>query len=86
MSITTFKDWTLTKLDKAFGLHQIFIEESALMQEWIARAQQQVLSDFEQQTLRSLQVPLQMGGKSWNKTKLESKFISQPLNDDGTAQ
>jgi len=32
MKTATFKEWTLTKLDKAFGLHQIW--ECSLMKKW----------------------------------------------------
>lgn len=33
MKAVNFKDWTLTKLDKAFGLNQILTAECAVLQE-----------------------------------------------------
>ena len=71
-----FRDWTLTKLDKTFGMKQIFPKESVLLQKWKEKAQKETISEFEQQTLLNLQEPLQRGGKAWNEFELENKFIS----------
>jgi hypothetical protein len=72
MQTANFKDWTLTKLDKAFGLHQVW--DSAKLGEW--QAMQSPMDDFELKTILKLQHPLVRGGKAWNEVELENKFIS----------
>lgn len=74
MKKETFRGWTLTTLDKAFGLTQILDVDSPLLQNWQKTAVE--LSDFEKQLLLDLQQPLAWGGKSWNEVELENKFIS----------
>lgn len=76
MKTATFKEWDLTKLDKAFGLKQILLADTPLLQAWKTLAQSLDISDFEKQTLLDLQEPLTWGGKSWNEVELENKFIS----------
>lgn len=76
MKTTNFRDWTLTKLDKAFSLTQILDTDCFNLQHWQAVAANIELTDFEQQTLLNLQEPLIWGGKSWNEFELENKFIS----------
>jgi len=76
MQIATFKEWTLTKLDDAFGIRQIYDMEYDLLKKWQNLSKSIVISDFEKQTLLNLQKPLQWGGKGWNEYELENKFIS----------
>lgn len=72
MTKATFKEWTLTKLEKAFGIKQVW--ESAIMQEWEQMTAD--ISEFEKEYLETLRYRIQKGGKAWNETELENKFIS----------
>ncbi len=72
MKTATFKEWTLTMLDKAFGLHQIW--ECSLMKKW--ENQEIEIDDFEKRSLLNLQKSLIRGGLAWNEVELENKFIS----------
>ena len=72
MKTATFKQWTLTELDKAFGLKQVW--DSVLMQKWENDSEE--LTAFEQETLLKLQKSLKRGGRAWNEVELENKFIS----------
>ena len=72
MKTATFKQWTLTELDKAFGLKQIW--ECQLMAQW--ENQEIEVNDFERTTLINLQKSLIRGGRAWNEVELENKFIS----------
>ena len=80
-----FKDWTLTKLDKAFGLQQIW--DCELLEKWQSLSQNVVISEFDEQIPLKLQNPLIKGGRAWNEAELESKFITpliiQSDIDDG---
>ncbi|TAE02816.1 MAG: hypothetical protein EAZ97_02230 [Bacteroidetes bacterium] len=72
MQTSNFEDWTLTKLDKTFGLRQIWNCEH--LQAWQNIAVE--IDDFERRQILNLQKPLIRGGKAWNETELENKFIS----------
>jgi hypothetical protein len=74
MKKETFKNWTLTSLDKAFNLTQVFDADYALLSNW--QNTEIELSEFEKQLLLDLQQPLAWGGKAWNEVELENKFIS----------
>jgi hypothetical protein len=76
MQTSTFRDWTLTELDKAFGLTTILESECSVLQAWKAKAAAIVLTDYQRQQLLDLQEPLQWAGKAWNEVELENKFIS----------
>jgi hypothetical protein len=72
MKKATFKDWTLTALDKAFGLKQIW--ESDLLTQWENRETE--ITEIEKNNLLYLQKALVRGGRAWNEVELENKFIS----------
>jgi hypothetical protein len=72
MKKSTFKEWTLTKLEKAFGLKQAWT--SPLMQEWEQMTAE--ISEFEREHLEMLRDRVEKGGKAWNEVELENKFIS----------
>jgi hypothetical protein len=72
MKQATFKGWTLTQLEKAFGLKQVW--KSDLMTAWQNFPVE--INEFEKRILLDLQVPLIKGGKAWNEVELENKFIS----------
>jgi hypothetical protein len=76
MQIATFKEWTLTKLDNAFGIKQILDTDCLFMQKWQDLSKTMEITDLERQVLIRLQKPLQWGGKGWNEYELENKFIS----------
>jgi hypothetical protein len=76
MQTATFKEWTLTKLDKAFGLEQIYEYDYPALQHWQEIALTIELTDFDHLLLNKLQKPLQRGGRGWNEVELENKFIS----------
>jgi hypothetical protein len=70
----TFKECTLTQLEKRFNLTQIFSDTPSLLQKW--QAIHIDVSEFEKKLLLNLQQPLIWAGKSWNEVELENKFIS----------
>ncbi len=72
MKQATFKDWTLTRLDQAFGLKQIW--QSDLMNHWTKADCE--LSETDKEVIFHLQQPLIRGGRAWNEAELENKFIS----------
>jgi len=74
MNQTKFKDWTLTKLEKEFGIKQIW--DCELLHKWQKKTQNIEISEPDKNTLLKLQKPLIKAGKSWNEAELESKFIS----------
>lgn len=76
MQTATFKEWTLTKLDDAFGLSQILDNECKTWKHWQEIASQIKIDEADKQILLNLQEPLQWGGKAWNEVELENKFIS----------
>ncbi len=76
MQTATFKEWTLTKLEKAFGIKQIYDKNYDLLKKWQDLSKTMSISDFERETLHNLQEPLEWGGKGWNECELENKFIS----------
>ncbi len=74
MKKATFKEWTLTRLEKSFNLTQIFSDDFSLLQKW--QSINVDVSEFEKQLVFDLQQPLIWAGKSWNEVELENKFIS----------
>lgn len=72
MKKSTFKDWTLTTLEKAFDLKQVW--ESDLLTRW--EGQTVEISETEKSNLLYIQKALIRGGRAWNETELENKFIS----------
>ncbi|KOR32798.1 hypothetical protein TI05_04995 [Achromatium sp. WMS3] len=72
MKKATFKGWTLTTLEKAFAVRQIW--DAELMTTWQTMTVE--LDAFEKKTILNLQRPLIKAGKAWNETELENKFIS----------
>ena len=68
----TFKDWTLTGLDTAFGLQQVWT--LPLMAEWTTADCD--ISTTDKEVLFHLQQSLIRGGRAWNEVELENKFIS----------
>jgi hypothetical protein len=72
MQKATFKDWDLDQLDKAFGLKQIW--ECDVLKQW--EHSNVEINDFEKTNLLHLQKSLMRGGRAWNETELENKFIS----------
>jgi hypothetical protein len=76
MQVSTFREWTLTKLENTFGIQQILDRDYGLLKKWQDLSQTISISDFEKQTLLNLQRPLEWGGRGWNEYELENKFIS----------
>jgi len=72
MKKATFKDWTLTQLDKAFGLTQIW--QCELLKNWENYSCE--ITAFEKENLLNFQEVLIRGGRAWNEVELENKFIS----------
>jgi hypothetical protein len=72
MQKATFKDWTLTTLEDAFGLEQIW--ESDLLKQW--ENNEESVSELEKSNLVYMQKALILGGRAWNEVELENKFIS----------
>lgn len=72
MKKETFKNWTLTSLEKAFSLRQIW--DSQLITAWQSTPID--IDEFEKRNILNLQRPLIKAGKAWNEVELENKFIS----------
>ncbi len=67
-----FREWTLDKIDEAFGLTQVF--QMDLLDEWTAYTHE--ITDFERLYIHKLQSHFLLGGDDWNEVELENKFIS----------
>ena len=83
MKKVNFREWTLDKIDDAFGTIQIV--SNPTLDEWLSY--EYVLSDYEQHFLTDLQEALLIGVDDWNEVELENKFISPlivvaKLNDE----
>ncbi len=76
MKTATFKEWTLSKLDDAFGIKQVLDMNYRELQKWRNLSKSIEISAYEQQQLEDLQKPLQWGGRGWNEFELVNKFIS----------
>lgn len=72
MKKANFKDWTLTTLEDALNLKQIW--KSNVLEQW-EHADIEI-NEFEKNTLLLLQQSLIRGGRAWNEVELENKFIS----------
>jgi len=72
MQKATFKDWTLTTLEDAVGIKQIW--QSELLEQW-ERADIEI-NEFERNSLLNFQKSLIRGGRAWNDAELKSKCIS----------
>ena len=72
MKKVNFREWTLDKIDDAFGTIQIV--SNPTLDEWLSY--EYVLSDYEQHFLTDLQEALLIGVDDWNEVELENKFIS----------
>jgi hypothetical protein len=69
---SNFRDWTLDKIDDAFGLRQVY--EMNTLAQLITPSYE--LNDFEKQYINTLQEHFKYGGDDWNEVELENKFIS----------
>ncbi len=76
MQTYTFRQCTLTKLDKLFGLRQVFA--SPLLDQWLQH--ENTLSDYEQQTLQQLRSLLILNAPGWNEQELALHFIGPLLS------
>jgi hypothetical protein len=72
MQKATFQDWTLTTLEDALNLKQIW--KSDVLDQW-EHADIEI-NEFEKTNLLHLQKSLIRGGRAWNEVELENKFIS----------
>ncbi|MCE7984781.1 MAG: hypothetical protein DYG89_26715 [Caldilinea sp. CFX5] len=76
MQSYTFRQCTLTLLDKLFGLRQIFADP--ILDQWLQG--EPTLSDYEQKTLQELRTLLNLNVPSWNEQELAQHFIGPLLN------
>ena len=69
---SNFREWTLDKIDDAFGLRQVrkLAELDSLL------AFEYEINDYERQYLTDLSDSYYLGGDSWNEVELENKIIS----------
>lgn len=72
----TFRQCTLTLLDKLFDLRQVFV--SPLLDQWLQG--EFALSDYEQKTLQELRTLLNLNVPNWNEQELAQHFIGPLLN------
>ena len=76
MQTYTFRQCTLTILDKLFGLRQVFT--SPILDQWLQG--ENTLSDYEQKTLQELRSLLNMNVPGWNEQELALHFIGPLLS------
>jgi hypothetical protein len=69
---SNFREWTLDKMDEAFGLDQV--RTLPILTEWIAFPYE--LDDYERRYLHQLRETYFLGGDDWNEAELENKIIS----------
>ncbi|MCB1189263.1 MAG: hypothetical protein H7A23_03685 [Leptospiraceae bacterium] len=74
-TIQSYKEWTLAKLDKTFGLHQV--RTSTALDSWLDGEAD--ITDFETQTLNRFLEKLCIGVYDWNETELAYNFIGPIL-------
>jgi len=72
MKQVSFKNWTLTSLEKAFGLQEVW--QSERLDHW--QQADTEITEFDKKVIHHLQKSLIRGGRAWNETELENKFIS----------
>lgn len=72
MKKVTFEELTLTKIEKTFGLSQVWT--SSILEEWEKMPAE--ITEAEKDFLEVLRERVQKGGKAQNETELENKFIS----------
>ena len=72
MKKVNFRDWTLDKIDEAFGTVQIVNHPT--LTEWLTF--DYAVSEYQQHFLMDLQEALLIGVDDWNEVELENKFIS----------
>lgn len=71
----SFRECTLAKLEKSFGLKEVM--EHQVLQDWLTRAAD--ISDFERQNLFNLRRKLKLNVHDWNETELGYNFIGPIL-------
>lgn len=72
MIASNFRDWTLDKIDDAFGLVQV--EQLPILDELLSFSHQ--TDEYETRYITSLQAKFKLGGDDWNEVELENKIIS----------
>jgi len=72
MKTATFKEWDLDSLETVFNLKQAWTH--SVLEEWESNSQE--INDIEKHNIIQLQKTLVRGGRAWNETELENKFIS----------
>ena len=72
MKTATFKEWDLDNLEMVFNLKQAWTH--SVLEEWESNSQE--INDIEKHNIIQLQKTLVRGGRAWNETELENKFIS----------
>jgi hypothetical protein len=78
---SNFKEWTLDKIDDAFGLEQVF--DSLTLNRLVSFEYE--IDDFERRYLKQQQSHFLLGGDEWNEVELENKFISPLIMFAGVA-
>ena len=72
MEKSNFRDWTLTKINKAFGTEEL--ETLDVLEEWLAF--EHTCDAYEERTLKRIRQVLLMGIDAWNEVEVENKTIS----------
>jgi len=69
---SNFREWTLEKIDEAFGTAQV--DSLPALKAWMAF--EYTPSDYDIRYLTSLRKQYELGGDEWNEVELENKIIS----------
>ena len=72
MEKSNFRDWTLTKINKAFGTEEL--ETLDVLDEWLAF--EHTCDAYEERYLKRVRSVLLLGVDGWNEVEVENKIIS----------
>ena len=72
MEKSNFRDWTLTKINKAFGTEEL--ETLDVLEEWLAF--EHSCDAYEERYLKRVRSVLLLGVDGWNEVEVENKIIS----------
>ncbi len=78
---SNFKEWTLDKIEDAFGLKQVF--QMNVLEELFSF--DYIIQEYERLYLEKLQSLFLLGGDEWNEVELENKIISPMIMLASTA-
>ena len=77
---SNFREWTLDKIEAAFGLNQVW--EIPLLKQWLS-FEYEITPYEEKYLLQTQELFNKLGGDDWNEVELQNKFISPVITFSG---